>query len=245
VFQFSLQSSDLKEIAVDDGYTIKAFVEYSGEKITKKALSQMMAVFERNVDHVLVFMKVNFERKEDKDTLLLEVLGDTVKKPFIIPSTIPIKKWLLQVSNDADGNPFSTAVALREDGSTDFYYNFRRVESNNETLISDIDFDFTYIYLRELNDSEEGETLHRIMHSWKGRIGMSVVESKLLEQAKLNRTWSRITSKRVSTYMKLYASLCTYEAYVLVAHRNFVSVFDISHETWQHHEYNDLVRYMG
>ena len=83
-----------------------------------------MAVFERQIDHQLVFMKVNFEIKDNTNTLILEILGDSVKKPFIVPNDVPILKWVQQISRDAEGVPFSTAVALREDGSTDFYFNF-------------------------------------------------------------------------------------------------------------------------
>ena len=32
---------------------------------------------------------------------------------------------------------------------------------------------------------------------------------------------------------------------MLFAHRNFVSIFDISKQGWRHIEYNDLVRYVG
>ena len=39
-------------------------------------------------------------------------------------------------------------VVLRENGHTDFYYNFTLVEQNKELLFEDIDYDFKKIYLR-------------------------------------------------------------------------------------------------
>jgi hypothetical protein len=61
----------------------------------------------------------------------------------------------------------------------------------------------------------------------------------------LDKKWSSTQSKRVSSYMKLYQSFASYETFFLIAHRNFVSIFDISNEVWRHIEYNDQVRFIG
>ena len=36
-----------------------------------------------------------------------------------------------------------------------------------------------------------------------------------------------------------------FETFYLVAHRNFLSIFDLSEETWTHYVYEDTVRHIG
>ena len=59
-----------------------------------------------------------------------------------------IKKWISFINKDESYSPFNMCVVLRENGHTDFYYNFTLVEQNKELQFEDIDYDFKKIYLR-------------------------------------------------------------------------------------------------
>lgn len=152
------------------------------------------------------------------------------------------------INNKVDGSPYSVAVVLRENGMTDFYYNFNLVEENTTVPFDDIEFDFNYLYLRGRQEYDE-IPLYRIPTTWAQRIGLSVAVCKNYggsDPAKtMNRKWNDIKSKRVSAYMRLYSSFCQLVSYFMIAHRNIVSIFDLSTEKWSHHVYEDTVRYVG
>lgn len=61
----------------------------------------------------------------------------------------------------------------------------------------------------------------------------------------LKDKWAGILDLRLSCYFKLYQSFLNFETFFLVAHRNFVSSFDLSNAEWRHYEYDDCVRHLG
>lgn len=240
-FEFTLDNSDFKDLIVDDEFVPLDFRELSGEEVVSKRDSQLMAVFERTTDHQLVFLKLSFSQEENQSVLSLEYLGDLIKKPSIKPrGNGPIKKWVLSVNQDQSGNPYCVGLVLRDDNTVDFYNDFSLVHTS-KAQFEDIDFDFKFLYLKEFEQLEH-VTLHRIKTSWQQNIGLHVASSKEHEIKKFAKRWDFIKQKRVSSYMKLYRCCVTYETFFLVAHRNFVSAFNISTETWQHTMYQDQVR---
>lgn len=51
---------------------------------------------------------------------------------------------------------------------------------------------------------------------------------------------------RIGDYVKLYASFLTFESFVLVAHRHFVSIYSFIEQDWQRHWiYEDTVRFIS
>ena len=66
-----------------------------------------------------------------------------------------IKKWFSLINSDADFKAYSLSVVLRDNGHTDFYYNFSLVEQNKEVVFEDINYDFNRIYLRRRGKNRE------------------------------------------------------------------------------------------
>lgn len=107
-----------------------------------------MVILERTKDHQLTFLKLIFDSQDGKSILRLVHLGDTMHKTELTGEISGIKKWFSMISTRYDGKAYNICVVLRENGVTDFYYDFNWVSSESENLIEDIDFDFNYIYLR-------------------------------------------------------------------------------------------------
>ena len=61
----------------------------------------------------------------------------------------------------------------------------------------------------------------------------------------MDNTWNNIASKKLSSYFKLYACQIMFETFFMVAHRNYVSIYDLSEEEWTHYVYEDTVRHIG
>ena len=57
--------------------------------------------------------------------------------------------------------------------------------------------------------------------------------------------WEYIIHNRVSAHVKLFTDFLMFSNYLLVAHRNLVSAFDIRKKTWEYEfEFDDIVRCM-
>jgi len=57
--------------------------------------------------------------------------------------------------------------------------------------------------------------VHKIKTSWQKQIGMSVAKSRYIDAGdfeKSEKKWKAIEQKRVSTHLRLYTSLCQFEA---------------------------------
>lgn len=86
-----------------------------------------MLILERTEDHQLKFLELIFESQEGKSYLRLVSLGDTMHETELQENYSPIRKWFSMISTRFDGKPYNICVALRENGITDFYYDFNLV----------------------------------------------------------------------------------------------------------------------
>ena len=58
----------------------------------------------------------------------------------------------------------------------------------------------------------------------------------------MDKKWAEYGTRKVANYLKLYQSFLMFETFFIVAHRSFVSLFDLSEEIWHHYNYKDTVR---
>lgn len=46
------------------------------------------------------------------------------------------------------------------------------------------------------------------------------------------KKWSVVIHRRIADYFKLYTTICNFRMFLLVGHRNMISVYDTTNETW-------------
>ena len=65
--------------------------------------------------------------------------------------------------------------------------------------------------------------IRAVPHYWRNRISFST--SQILEKADM---WNWIVHKRIARYFRLYTQILNFSVYMLVSHRNMVSIYDMS-----------------
>ena len=61
----------------------------------------------------------------------------------------------------------------------------------------------------------------------------------------MDKKWAEYETRKVENYLKLYSSFLMFETFFIIAHRSFVSLYDLSVEIWHHYNYRDTVRYVS
>lgn len=61
-------------------------------------------------------------------------------------------------------------------------------------------------------------------HAWRNRIGINSSSVTKTKESS-HRKWSRIVHALVSKYVRLFTCIINYSMYILVSHRNMISVF--------------------
>lgn len=85
-----------------------------------------------------------------------------------------IADWFSLTGLDSNDNAYNLSVVLRENGFTDFYYNFTLTKRERTKKIERIAFDFTFLYLRGEEDGKSG--IYKIKHSWNAMVGLTVAD---------------------------------------------------------------------
>lgn len=65
--------------------------------------------------------------------------------------------------------------------------------------------------------------IRQLRHFWKNRISFNTSSVK-----KNKKAWKTVLHHRISKYCRLYSQILNYEMYMLVSHRNMISVFDMT-----------------
>ena len=65
--------------------------------------------------------------------------------------------------------------------------------------------------------------IRTVRHYWRNRISFST--SSLKKQAD---KWDWVLHKRISKYFRLYTQILNFSIYMLVSHRNMLSIYDMS-----------------
>jgi hypothetical protein len=161
-------------------------------------------------------------------------------------SNNPIKKVKTIVSKVKDKyNPKQQAchfaVALRDKGDVDFYCNFVYQDTWNPEKASlekdkraryapvdDIDIDFCRIFFTtHLKEDPKQRIMCTNELSWQRNIGSDTLKFIKYDSEK-QRVFETASHRRIAGHFKLYTSILSFKTFFLVAHRNFVTSFDMS-----------------
>lgn len=106
----------------------------------------------------------------------------------------------------------------------------------------DIETDFNQFYFKFVKNSlqvtpessvdELEYEIRQVRHFWRNRIGFETSKTK-----SMNR-WDKVLHRRVANFVQLYTQITNYSTFMLVAHRNMISVYsmreDDSKNNWTH-----------
>ena len=120
-------------------------------------------------------------------------------------------------------------LILRENGRIEVYSDFEYTNAFNLSplgrLCVDIENDHNFFYLKywEPEASKEKKfTVRKVAHKWRSRIKYNYTED-LPDEA-----WTTVADSKFSKYFKIYKNFINFMYLFFMAHRNYVSTFDMS-----------------
>jgi hypothetical protein len=134
-------------------------------------------VIEDRLTHELVFLRVKFVQTAWNATeIRLRNIsnGKSLEEEVNESTSSGIADWFSLTGLDSNDNAYNLSVVLRENGFTDFYYNFTLTKRERTKKIERIAFDFTFLYLRGEEDGKSG--IYKIKHSWNAMVGLTVAD---------------------------------------------------------------------
>ena len=144
----------------------------------------------------------------------------------------PLLKYRgLSALSENSGKRYHIGVVLRLNGRFEVYYDYILVNEyyNNQLQCVDVATDFNKFYFKFVKNShlitdmiEESELeyhVRSVTHSWRNLVGFNT--SKKTNTS----TWDIVIHRRISQYFKLYSQVQIFNMYLLVSHRNMISVF--------------------
>ena len=122
---------------------------------------------------------------------------------------------------------------LRQNGRVEVYSDFEFTHAFDlapkDRMCVDIDYDKDFFYLKYLNkNSKPGDDqsirfyICKVAHKWRSRIKYNYTMP-----VKFDR-WRSVTHSKFGDYFKLYQKYVNLSYYYFVAHRNYISIFDMS-----------------
>ena len=134
---------------------------------------------------------------------------------------------------------------LRQNGRVEVYADFEFTHAFDMApegrMCVDIDHDNDFFYLKYLNASskrgdEESKRFYicKVAHKWHSRIKYNYTTPVKYD------SWRSVAHSKFGDYFKIYTKYINLSYYYFVAHRNYISVFDMSARNgegkWIHHE---------
>lgn len=136
-------------------------------------------MIEDKLTHELVFLRISFVQTPWNATeIKLRNIsnGKSLDKEMTESESSGIAEWFSLTGLDSNGKAYNLSVVLRENGFTDFYYNFTLTKRERIKKIEKIAFDFTFLYLRGEEDGKSG--IYTIKHTWNAMVGLTVAVFK-------------------------------------------------------------------
>ena len=106
----------------------------------------------------------------------------------------------------------------------------------------DIETDFNQFYLKFVKNSDTivdsfafknlQFEMRSVRHFWRNRIDFNTSKIK-----KDISSWDHILHNRIANYFKMYTQILNYSTFILVSHKNMISVYDNTN----HGEENDWI----
>ena len=134
---------------------------------------------------------------------------------------------------------YQISIVIRQNGRLEVYSDFILVNEYINPFLQcvDVDTNFNEFYFKFVKDShtvkptddvnseafQERFEYRMVRHIWRNKISFNT--SKL----KKNRScWGTVLHKRISGFFRLYTQVLNFSMFMLVSHRNMISVFDMS-----------------
>lgn len=133
-----------------------------------------------------------------------------------------------------DRKYYHVMLALRQNGRVEVYANFEYTHAFDlapkKRVCVDIDHDNDFFYLRYLDTREKDKIgtkvnkfyTRKVAHKWQSRIKYNFTVPVKFD------SWRTVTHSKIGDYFKLYTKCVNISYYYLVAHRNFISIYDMS-----------------
>ena len=130
---------------------------------------------------------------------------------------------------------YQIGIVLRKNGRIEVYSDFMLVNEYVNPLLQcvDVETDFNQFVLKFIKNSSEIKSradkdkieyeIRQVRHLWRNRISFNT--SKVLRDP---AKWNDVLHKRISSYFKLYTQVLNFQMFMLVSHRDMISVFDMS-----------------
>ena len=138
---------------------------------------------------------------------------------------------------------YHVGLVLRENGCMEVYSDFIKVSDYHNALHPCVDIETTTnnFFIKCVDNavlakmSEVDVEKHKnifiylkINHSWRNRIDISTAKEFFDD-----KKWDRILDYRIASYCKLFTRHSNFSTFMLVAHRNFISVYDMRTNEWK------------
>ena len=178
------------------------------------------------------FLRAYYPDAQERKMKLVQ-LGVMVSKTTMTNS--PLVKYRSVAKTDPyTGKGYQVGLVLRQNGRVEFYSDFMLTNEHYTPDLQcvDIETDFQKFYLKFAKDCDTlvGKRFDQmeyevstVNHVWRNRMGYTTSK-----KAKDPTKWNYVLHKRISNFVKLYTNIINFSIYMLVAHRNMVSVFDMT-----------------
>ena len=139
------------------------------------------------------------------------------------------------------GKNYQVGIVVRASGRFEVYSDFMLVYEyyNQQHQCVDVETDFGSFFLKFVKncDAYDENTdlrdlvteVRQIRHFWRNRISMHTAS----KSKKTSTCWTNALHQRIAGYFKLYTQIMNFSMFMLVAHRNMISVYDMTKKKQQ------------
>ena len=124
------------------------------------------------------------------------------------------------------GKWYHVGVLLRENGRLEFYSDFIYTDMchNENKKCVDIESGDTNFYFKfKPQGAPLGEYHYsKARQTWKNRLGPTTLKPMKLSEVD---SWDQLMHRRFSNYVKLFSDMAIFSTYLVVAHRNLISLY--------------------
>ena len=154
---------------------------------------------------------------------------------MVEPSPLLRFRSIASIDIHSQNKTYNVAIAVRQNGRWEVYADFMLVYVSYDIKMQCVDVltDFNCFYLKFVKGSHlirervavDSLKTHvrQVRHKWRNRISWDTTKKK-----KDKSLWDIIVHKRVSHYFNIFSQIINYQIYMLVAHRNMISVFNMT-----------------
>ena len=185
----------------------------------------------------LAFTLIDDEEQKDQKKVCL--IGLSIKDSKLQGEhKSPLVKFRATASKDEVTGQWSViGLALRLDGSVEVYADFIYADRIYDETRQCVDIEVgnrSFFFKMERNQQtlQEGEDINQIKDRdfqymraakrWQNRIGTGTIQEETIID-----TWDEVIHERVSHYVKLFIDIRTIATFIVVAHRNLLSLYDV------------------